>query len=918
MELLKLFLNISLIFVVKAATDNDSMNNLYSEICMHSTNRQLIKPFDNHIELMLFIENFINVISPDTYKSYKSYIDEQQAKNNSVFYGIFTSRFGVSNKTNIIRLNVLNLKIDETKTKVISLTNFKVIEPKTYTYDNKTQTVVITFVDDFLPLNIYRLKINFIGTMIHTNKHWRRNLNKVWLITPGFYGTETRQMFPYWDKLDIKSNFSITIWYHGNYKAISNTEIKVIYEENDKKIIDFNTVVNISSHLVAVVLVNLHNITDEFYDADENQIFNIWGRRKIVPFLETMSSVIIDSINNLRNSLSKTQLSPNMNFVIIPGFLDENVESRGLILYNEADVVYDDELYSFAHNITMACTVARKIAHQFFGNTIGRAWGSDLWINEGIATFLAMKIVNEILPDSKILDLFVVQFQHEALRLNDYYDMPLVSKVNESSEINSIFPFTYYVKAPVFIRMLSQIISKNVFMLGLSRYISLYQDKSYIYTSNCAFDEFLNTIQQIQKTMYKNRPTDYKTKLDSWLTQKRYPVLHVTQSYINNTIELQKDVNESYPKNLWIPVTYITQNSHDYNKPLPKHWLTPHEPILYETDIESKHWIVVNVQQAGFYRVKYDTKSWENILKYLHSSQFYNIHHLNRAQLIDDAYYFLSKGELDFNFFKKLTFYLTNDNNYISWYPLIKIMEQLSGFFPFPESTEVKKHFRTILKDLLKFIGYVESDADFDVTMNLRQEAAKWECILGSFTCKIVATVQLFSDLDAKHNFVSEHDRIWPWWKEWTYCNGLKRANYTIWIDVFNLAEPEKEMERILDFLACSEKYNIITDYINRLKHLNKRKYIIAFHSIIARQSKNNDVLDYILKNFVRLIRRKINKIAIIANIINYVYSKEQLDKISNFVNNSGFFYDTSYINQKIKTRLSEINKQVDYFKRFL
>jgi len=43
-------------------------------------------------------------------------------------------------------------------------------------------------------------------------------------------------------------------------------------------------------------------------------------------------------------------------------------------------------------------------------------------------------------------DLFVVQFQHESLRLNDYYDMPLVSKINTISDINSLFSFTYYVK----------------------------------------------------------------------------------------------------------------------------------------------------------------------------------------------------------------------------------------------------------------------------------------------------------------------------------------------------------------------------------------------------------------------------------------------------------------------------------------
>jgi len=44
------------------------------------------------------------------------------------------------------------------------------------------------------------------------------------------------------------------------------------------------------------------------------------------------------------------------------------------------------------------------------------------------------------------LDLFVVQFQHESLRLNDYYDMPLIYEADTLSDINSLFSFTYYIK----------------------------------------------------------------------------------------------------------------------------------------------------------------------------------------------------------------------------------------------------------------------------------------------------------------------------------------------------------------------------------------------------------------------------------------------------------------------------------------
>jgi len=93
---------------------------------------------------------------------------------------------------------------------------------------------------------------------------------------------------------------------------------------------------------------------------------------------------------------------------------------------------------------------------------------------------------------------------------------------------------------------------------------------------------------------------------------------------------------------------------------------------------------------TGYYRVNYDNNNWFKLIKYLYSTNNFNIHVLNRAQIIDDAYYFLSTNKLDFIYFKSLTLYLSNETDYVAWYPMFKILEHASSFFPFPQSTEVK------------------------------------------------------------------------------------------------------------------------------------------------------------------------------------------------------------------------------------
>ncbi|KYN50646.1 Glutamyl aminopeptidase, partial [Trachymyrmex septentrionalis] len=60
------------------------------------------------------------------------------------------------------------------------------------------------------------------------------------------------------------------------------------------------------------------------------------------------------------------------------------------------NVLYDEKLDFIAWKFEMAFMIARKIAHQYIGNLIAQPSWFYLWLNEGIAAFLAMKTVNQV------------------------------------------------------------------------------------------------------------------------------------------------------------------------------------------------------------------------------------------------------------------------------------------------------------------------------------------------------------------------------------------------------------------------------------------------------------------------------------------------------------------------------------------
>lgn len=69
----------------------------------------------------------------------------------------------------------------------------------------------------------------------------------------------------------------------------------------------------------------------------------------------------------------------------------------------------------------------------------------------------------------------------------------------------------------------------------------------------------------------------------------------------------------------------------------------------------------------GFYRVNYDTENWKRIIDYMNTPNFKNIHVLNRAKLLDDAYYFVTNSKLDANLLFNLTSYLVREDDLIPW-----------------------------------------------------------------------------------------------------------------------------------------------------------------------------------------------------------------------------------------------------------
>lgn len=169
-----------------------------------------------------------------------------------------------------------------------------------------------------------------------------------------------------------------------------------------------------------------------------------------------------------------------------------------------------------------------------------------------------------------------------------------------------------------------------------------------------------------------------KDIMDTWTLQTGFPVVHVTRDYENRYLRLRQDrfvlkeaINDTFETEQlwWIPITYTTRRAKDFQATQPVLWMKREKEVdIHDQDILDSDWLIVNIQETGYYRVNYDPRNWRLITTHLMDSEKYReIAATNRAQLVNDALSLAKGGYLDYSIALDVTRYLEHEDDFVPW-----------------------------------------------------------------------------------------------------------------------------------------------------------------------------------------------------------------------------------------------------------
>ncbi|XP_035717445.1 aminopeptidase N-like isoform X1 [Vespa mandarinia] len=750
---------------------------------------------------------------------------------NFTFNGEVTIVVNVTENTKNVTLHATDMKIDESLTSIreFSLSNNRtkpitIVEQKN---DTERQFHVIKTSDTLKEGKQYVVHLKFVGQLNDYLQGFYRSSYTVgnqtrWIATTQFQATDARRAFPCFDEPAMKAKFQISIGRPRNMTSISNMPRKgqpepmpglPTYEWDH-----YEQSVPMSTYLVAFIVSDFEMLKSE------SRNFSVWARKEAINQSHYSLDIGPKILEYYEDYFKIKFPLPKMDMVALPDFSAGAMENWGLITYRETAMLYQERVSTSSNLQRVATVVAHELAHQWFGNLVTPSWWSDLWLNEGFASYVEYIGMNAVEPTWKVLEQFVVNDLQSVFGLDALQSShPISIEVGHPDEISEIFDRISYEKGASILRMMDHFLTTDVFKRGLTNYLT---EKAY---QSAEQNDLWNALtKQAHKDKVLDPSITIQQIMDTWTLQTGFPVVTVTRNYLNGDATLTQErfmlqnstmITMMEPEPLWwIPITYTNEKELNFNRTQPNHWMKAERSIILPNLNTSAHqWMIFNVLETGYYRVNYDRTNWQLIIKQLNKDNFRDISTINRAQLIDDALNLARAGKLDYAIALDVTSYLAHESEYLPWKAALTALNYLDDMLiMLPGYDKFRIYTLKLLDNVYKQVGFTDKPGDPQLTVFTRIDVLNWACSFGHDDCVDNAVNQFYNW--RKMPDPDTNNPISPNLKSVVYCTAIRAGSQVEWEFAWQRylnTNVGSEKDLLLQALGCSREVWILSRYLD-------------------------------------------------------------------------------------------------------
>jgi alanyl aminopeptidase len=324
-----------------------------------------------------------------------------------------------------------------------------------------------------IPAGEATLRFDYSGTLSSKAAvgAYRRKGPGGWYAYTTFTPIEARRAFPCFDEPRFKTPFEITLRVPAKLTAASNARaVEERTEQGGMKRVRFAATQPLPAEVVAFV-VGPFDVVDA----------GVAGRNSIpVRILASKGRgadarlAALETPEILRKIEEYTGIAYPWDKLDHAALLEGSfgaVENPGLITYQQRVLISTPGDVSTAWKRRLRSLMTHELAHQWFGNLVTQARWEDVWLSEGLATWLEMKLMD---LDASEADrgLRAAESRQKMMAYDAGADARAVRvPLDRREQAKDVYHFTVYQKAAGVLRMIEQWLGEERFREGIRLYL---------------------------------------------------------------------------------------------------------------------------------------------------------------------------------------------------------------------------------------------------------------------------------------------------------------------------------------------------------------------------------------------------------------------------------------------------------------
>ena len=285
-----------------------------------------------------------------------------------------------------------------------------------------------------------------------------------WYAFTQFESTDARKAFPCFDEPGFKVPFEYSIKVPNGMIAVANTN----EVSREGGLFKFNKTAALPTYLVAFAVGDFDIKEATRTKAPKVRIVTTKGKTGLGDLALESTGALVDILGDWFGIPYPFE---KLDIVAVPEFAAGAMENPGLITYRSELLLLDPARASIRSRRSQAAVTAHELAHQWFGDLVTAAWWNDIWLNEGMATWMEWHAVDKWKPQWKVREEATV----DALWVMDQDGLAAARAVRQpvrtTSEIEEAFDGITYQKGASVLSTIESWVGEDAFQRGIRSYL---------------------------------------------------------------------------------------------------------------------------------------------------------------------------------------------------------------------------------------------------------------------------------------------------------------------------------------------------------------------------------------------------------------------------------------------------------------